>query len=266
MTCPIFDIMPIFVSLLLCGLLFVFFNNRMNELKHNNDKNSKVLASLVSEFRNSINRCNPEDCVIRQNNASAVAFNAAKNICKLNSQENIGICFNSDDAQFKNIVVDLKDVNGGVRDSVRDSDRDSDSDSNDGEDSGNDSSDGGDSDSDSNEGEESGNDNSEDGRRGASVVKNKPNETIIQLSNILGNNTLHDIQTVFCVEEKLDTTKIKEVMVNLPELVVGVVTDTPDIESMKVDELKTLAISKNLASPKEIKRMKKNEIVLLFRK
>ena len=256
MHCPIFDIIPVFVSLLLCGMLFVFFNTRMNELKHNNDKNSKVLASLVSEFRNSINRGSPMDYTNSQNVASDIAFNTAKNICKLNSQDNIGICF-ATNASVQDILELKKEqiVHTG-----------SDSD---------DSGDSGDSD-DSDSGEGSDSDDSDDGSMtnlvkivnmvsGSQDKDKKPlSSPIIQLP------TTRDIQSADFIEEIPATNindGVEEVVLNLTELSSADIKTSPqDLESMKVDELKTLAISKNLASPKEIKRMKKNEIVLLFRK
>ena len=236
MHCPIFDIIPVFVSLLLCGMLFVFFNTRMNELKHNNDKNSKVLASLVSEFRNSINRGSPMDYTNSQNVASDIAFNTAKNICKLNSQDNIGICF-ATNASVQDILELKKEqiVHTG-----------------------------------------SDSDDSDDGSMtnlvkivnmvsGSQDKDKKPlSSPIIQLP------TTRDIQSADFIEEIPATNindGVEEVVLNLTELSSADIKTSPqDLESMKVDELKTLAISKNLASPKEIKRMKKNEIVLLFRK
>lgn len=108
--CAGLNFMPIVITIVCCGLLFVYFNSRIAELKFALDKQNKVLTSFITNVQSNIREggMNMNTSYINQNdNATAQAYAVAR-------EENDKIVVSDDE-----------------HDSDSDSDIDSDSDSED---------------------------------------------------------------------------------------------------------------------------------------
>ena len=222
--CAGLNFMPIVITIVCCGLLFVYFNSRIAELKFALDKQNKVLTSFITNVQSNIREggMNMNTSYINQNdNATAQAYAVAR-------EENDKIV---------------------VSDDEHDSDSDSDIDS--------------DSDSDSEDDIES--DNEEDDKVNTNVIQvcevmNGEDSQVQMMSlafEVLPNSNDNLLNTTSTITEITDITEEPVSLDNKEE---------EDINSMKVDDLRKLVVDKQLTSKDEAKKLKKPELLALFKK
>jgi hypothetical protein len=225
------NVFPIFITLLFCGFLFVYFNTRLAQLKNAIEKQNRVLTSFITNIQSDIRgggngcgssgndnaSCDYEDeeereiknIVISENNlASDEAVNAVRRF----EREKIVV---SDDSESED----------------SDSDNDSDSDS-----------------------EDSDDEKEDEVLDDIKVIKLQDNieevvvaEPLVELINIESN---------FSVDALLDAAAA----------LASAADATPSYEQMKVDDLRKVVADKGLASKEEVKKLKKPELLVLLKK
>ena len=236
------SLIPIFVTIIFCGVIFVYFNTRFNEVKNAVDKQNRVLTAFISNVQNDIKSGG------MLFGANAMGFQIPEtqghaNATHLASEEAVHTVKLMDER----IVVSDDDSDG-------DSDTDSDTDSYD----------------DSNTSSDDDDDND----------KITPEVKIINLHDT--NNGLPDIEVVSLPEtahspddDSLNLISDNLVLEHLPELTLKAddlnsASDSTKTEvnydQMKVDDLRKIAVDLNLAGKEEVKKFKKPELLVLLKK
>ena len=244
------NLIPIFISLLCCGAIFIYFNLRLNEVKFAVEKQNRVLTAFITNVQQDI-RAGGGGCMlpipsVHNNFAAPEAIIAAQKF--MNESDKIVV---SDDEE--------------------DDDSDSDSDS---------------SDSDEDEDEEA----PTIKNIKIVNLQERPKIPIAfefeELTCVLGESTTvnnpesSSIMEIMDVSLSLANVNVSEANVSVSEANVSVsvseantnantnaTTDAPTTyEQMKIDELRKVATDKNLAPKEEIKRMKKPELLVLLKK
>jgi len=230
------NLIPIFITLLCCGAIFVYFNLRLNEIKFAVEKQNRVLTAFITNVQQDIRAGGcmmPMSMPVSRddnNLAAPEAIFAAQKFMNENS---------------KIVVSDDEDDD--------DDDDDSDSDSSDEED-----------------------DEVFNTKNIKIVnLQEKSSEQMIPiafevLTCVVGETTTSN------VPESSSITEITDETVNIVSTVVPTTFEPTTYEpttyepttyeQMKVDELRKVATDKNLASKEEIKKMKKPELLGLLKK
>jgi hypothetical protein len=249
------NLIPIFISLLCCGAIFIYFNLRLNEVKFAVEKQNRVLTAFITNVQQDI-RAGGGGCMlpipsVHNNFAAPEAIIAAQKF--MNESDKIVV---SDDEE--------------------DDDSDSDSDS---------------SDSDEDEDEEA----PAIKNIKIVNLQERPKIPIAfefeELTCVLGESSTVNNPESSSIMEIMDVSlslanvnvseaNVSEANVSVSEANVSVsvseantnantnaTTDAPTTyEQMKIDELRKVATDKNLAPKEEIKRMKKPELLVLLKK
>ena len=253
------NLIPIFISLLCCGAIFIYFNLRLNEVKFAVEKQNRVLTAFITNVQQDI-RAGGGGCMlpipsVHNNFAAPEAIIAAQKF--MNESDKIVV---SDDEEDDD-----------------DDEDDSDSDS---------------SDSDEDEDEEA------PTIKNIKIVnlQERPMIPIAfefeELTCVLGetstanNPESSSIMEIMDVSLSLANVNVSEANVSVSEANTNTntntntnvsvseanantntTTDAPTTyEQMKIDELRKVATDKNLAPKEEIKRMKKPELLVLLKK
>jgi hypothetical protein len=244
------NLIPIFISLLCCGAIFIYFNLRLNEVKFAVEKQNRVLTAFITNVQQDI-RAGGGGCMlpipsVHNNFAAPEAIIAAQKF--MNESDKIVV---SDDEE--------------------DDDSDSDSDS---------------SDSDEDEDEEAPTIknikivNLQERPKIPIAFEFEELTCVLGESSTVNNPESSSIMEIMDVSLSLANVNVSEVNVSVSEANVSVsvseantnantnaTTDAPTTyEQMKIDELRKVATDKNLAPKEEIKRMKKPELLVLLKK
>jgi len=248
---------PILITFLCCAALFVYFNLRLAEIKYAVEKQNKVLTSFISNVQQDI-RCGGGGgnslYTMSESSASASASAQKKNEHNLASSEAM------------NLVRKIE-----VSDDEHESDSDSESDSESESDS--------DSESD-NEGDNEG-ENDNDEKVIAQVCQQLNLNDIVELTNMEMDNEHeheHSSVSVFAFEvlgtsgevhmpyESANATTSSISEITDETLSLDTLNTTQSYDSMKVDDLRTIVISQNLASKEDARKLKKPELLSLLKK
>jgi hypothetical protein len=251
------NLIPIFISLLCCGAIFIYFNLRLNEVKFAVEKQNRVLTAFITNVQQDI-RAGGGGCMlpipsVHNNFAAPEAIIAAQKF--MNESDKIVV---SDDEE--------------------DDDSDSDSDS---------------SDSDEDEDEEAPTIknikivNLQERPKIPIAFEFEELTCVLGESSTVNNPESSSIMEIMDVSLSLANVNVSEANVSVSEANVSVseanvsvsvseantnantnaTTDAPTTyEQMKIDELRKVATDKNLAPKEEIKRMKKPELLVLLKK
>ena len=220
------NLFPIFITLLFCGFLFIYFNTRLAQLKNAIEKQNRVLTSFITNIQNDI-RC-----------GSSGAASGGNDSCEYEDEER----------EIKNIVIGennlasdeaVNAVRRFEREKIVVSD-DSASEDSDSEDS------------DSEDSDDEKDDENDVVIDDIKVIKLQDNieevvvaEPLVELINIESN---------FSVDALLDAAAAAET------------DATPSYDQMKVDDLRKVVADKGLASKEEVKKLKKPELLVLLKK
>ena len=248
------NLIPIFITILCCGAIFIYFNSRLGEIKTSVEKQNRVLTSFITSIQadirggmaaapthsgvgvgvgvnssaTNVKHCNLTDPLeINANNlASFEALNAVKNI-----------------EREKIVVSDDEDT-----DSEDDSDSEEDTDSEEGDDD-----------------------------LKTEIVKviklqdsnDNGNETLTAtfevLSDILSvNENVLDISVLDVSALDLDVSTFDTSMVDVSVFSASTSEDT-NYEQMPVNDLRKLVSERNLATKEEVKKLKKPELLVLIK-
>jgi len=229
------NLFPIFISLLFCGFLFVYFNTRLAQLKNAIEKQNRVLTSFITNVQNDIrgggsplneefNEGEIKNIVISANHlASEEAVNAVQNI------------------ERKKIVV---------------------SDDSESEDSDSEDSDSEDSDSECDEND------IEVVNEEIKIIKLQENSEMVDV--VYETLNLADLVNI---EETFSVPNATAGDATAGDATAGDATagdanagETPSFEQMKVDDLRKVVADKGLASKEEVKKLKKPELLVLLKK
>jgi len=249
------NLIPIFISLLCCGAIFIYFNLRLNEVKFAVEKQNRVLTAFITNVQQDI-RAGGGGCMlpipsVHNNFAAPEAIIAAQKF--MNESDKIVV---SDDEE--------------------DDDSDSDSDS---------------SDSDEDEDEEAPTIknikivNLQERPKIPIAFEFEELTCVLGESSTVNNPESSSIMEIMDVSLSLANVNVSEVNVSEANVSVSeanvsvsvseantnantnATTDAPTTyEQMKIDELRKVATDKNLAPKEEIKRMKKPELLVLLKK
>ena len=228
------NLFPIFISLLFCGFLFVYFNTRLAQLKNAIEKQNRVLTSFITNVQNDIrgggsplneefNEGEIKNIVISANHlASEEAVNAVQNI------------------ERKKIVV---------------------SDDSESEDSDSEDSDSEDSDSECDEND------IEVVNEEIKIIKLQENsemdDVVYETLNLADLVNIEETFSVPNANEVDANANAGDANKNAGDANAG---ETPSFEQMKVDDLRKVVADKGLASKEEVKKLKKPELLVLLKK
>jgi hypothetical protein len=234
MTICVANLIPIVITLLVCGFLFVFFNARLAEVKNAVEKQNRVLTAFITNVQNDIRGGGG----IRVGNPAA-----GGDVEKCAIQRPIGV----------NHLVSEEALNAVLRDNEKivvsedETDNDSDSDSESSDDSSDDE-----------------NDNDDEQKDEGDSIK------IIKLQDSSSAETeppVLNVESLLSVTDVTDVTDVTEdtlKVVNLDQ-VVDVAHEVVDYEHTKVDDLRKIVSDKNLATKDEVKKLKKPELLALLK-
>lgn len=223
------NVFPIFITLLFCGFLFVYFNTRLAQLKNAVEKQNRVLTSFITNIQSDIR--------------------GGGSCGSGSSSDNASCDYDDDEREIKNIVISENHLaSDEAVNAVRRLEREKIVVSDDSESE--------DSDSDSDSDSEDSDDEKEEVLDDIKVIKLQDNieevvvaEPLVELINIESN---------FSVDALLDAAAV---------LASTADTDaTPSYEQMKVDDLRKVVADKGLASKEEVKKLKKPELLVLLKK
>lgn len=229
------NLIPIFITLLCCGAIFVYFNLRLNEIKFAVEKQNRVLTAFITNVQQDIRAGGcmmPMSMPVSHNDNNLAAPEAIFSAQKFMNEHS------------KIVVSDDEDD---------DDDDDSDSDSSDEEDD-----------------EVFNTKNIK-----IVNLQEKSSEQMIPiafevLTCVVGETTTSNVPESSSITEITDETVniISTVVPTTYEHTTADSTtaDSTTYEQMKVDELRKVATDKNLASKEEIKKMKKPELLVLLKK
>jgi hypothetical protein len=228
--CGGLNFLPIIITLVCCGLLFVYFNARMSEIKYAVEKQNRVLTSFITNVQSDI----------RGGGGCGDGMNASFiNPCDFASPEAIRAVEEND-----KVVVSDDD----------DSDSDSDSDSN--------------SDSDSDiDSDESGDDEDKEIELHNVMNENVNGDVQVQVQ-VLAFEVLPHSENNDSSMNPSSITEITEETLNIENLenVENTENKSEDVNVMKVDDLRKVVVDKGLSSKEESKKLKKPELLSLLKK
>ena len=224
------NMFPIFITLLFCGFLFVYFNTRLAQLKNAVEKQNRVLTSFITNIQSDIR--------------------GGGNGCGSSGNDNASCDYeDEEEREIKNIVISENNLaSDEAVNAVRRFEREKIvvSDDSESEDS--------DSDNDNDSDSEDSDDEKEDVVDDIKVIKLQDNieevvvaEPLVELINIESN---------FSVDALLDAAAA----------LASAADATPSYEQMKVDDLRKVVADKGLASKEEVKKLKKPELLVLLKK
>ena len=222
------NVFPIFITLLFCGFLFVYFNTRLAQLKNAVEKQNRVLTSFITNIQSDIR--------------------GGGNGCGSSGNDNASCDYeDEEEREIKNIVISENNLaSDEAVNAVRRFEREKIVVSDDSESE--------DSDSDNDSDSEDSDDEKEDVVDDIKVIKLQDNieevvvaEPLVELINIESN---------FSVDALLDAAAA----------LASAADATPSYEQMKVDDLRKVVADKGLASKEEVKKLKKPELLVLLKK
>ena len=222
------NVFPIFITLLFCGFLFVYFNTRLAQLKNAVEKQNRVLTSFITNIQSDIR--------------------GGGNGCGSSGNDNASCDYeDEEEREIKNIVISENNLaSDEAVNAVRRFEREKIVVSDDSESE--------DSDSDNDSDSEDSDDENEDVVDDIKVIKLQDNieevvvaEPLVELINIESN---------FSVDALLDAAAA----------LASAADATPSYEQMKVDDLRKVVADKGLASKEEVKKLKKPELLVLLKK
>jgi len=225
------NVFPIFITLLFCGFLFVYFNTRLAQLKNAVEKQNRVLTSFITNIQSDIRGGGGNGCGSGS------------------SSDNASCDYDDDEREIKNIVISENHLaSDEAVNAVRRLEREKIVVSDDSESEDSDS----DNDSDS---EDSDDEKEEEVLDDIKVIKLQDNieevvvaEPLVELINIESNFSVDALLDAAASTSTADTDA------------------TPSYEQMKVDDLRKVVADKGLASKEEIKKLKKPELLVLLKK
>jgi hypothetical protein len=248
---------PILITFLCCAALFVYFNLRLAEIKYAVEKQNKVLTAFISNVQQDI-RCGGGggNSLYNMSESSASASAQKKNEHNLASSEAMNLV-------RKIEVSDDEDESDSDSESESDSESDSEGD-NEGD----------------NEGENEGDNEGENDEKVIAQVCQQLNlNDIVQLTNMeMDNEHQHSSVSVFAFEvlgtsgevhmpyESANATTSSISEITDETLSLDTLNTTQSYDSMKVDDLRTIVISQNLASKEDARKLKKPELLSLLKK
>ena len=222
------NVFPIFITLLFCGFLFVYFNTRLAQLKNAVEKQNRVLTSFITNIQSDIR--------------------GGGNGCGSSGNDNASCDYeDEEEREIKNIVISENNLaSDEAVNAVRRFEREKIVVSDDSESE--------DSDSDNDSDSEDSDDEKEDVVDDIKVIKLQDNieevvvaEPLVELINIESN---------FSVDALLDAAAA----------LASAADATPSYEQMKVDDLRKVVADKGLATKEEVKKLKKPELLVLLKK
>jgi len=264
------NLVPIFITLVFCGFIFVYFNMRLAEVKSSIEKQNRVLTAFITNVQNDIRsggmmfgQCamGSGACVMAESGAMgagvAGAMGAGASVAGANhlaSEEALQAVRRNE----KIVVSDDED----------DDDSDEESDSEDSDD-------------------ESGSDSEDEEDAKISIIPSaiSQDSSVVSLELISDNLTLDfeslpemvslDSSSALLIQDSLKVFDLDATLIDATQSVDAAHTDAThsdaaktDIiyESMKVDDLRKIVADLNLAVKDEAKKLKKPELLALLKK
>lgn len=224
------NMFPIFVTLLFCGFLFIYFNTRLAQLKNAVEKQNRVLTSFITNIQSDIR--------------------GGGNGCGSSGRDNASCDYEEDEGEIKNIVISENNLaSDEAVNAVRRLEREKIVVSDDSESE--------DSDSDSEDSDSEDSDDEKEVLDDIKVIKLQDNseEVLVAVTEPLVE--LINIESNFSVDALLDAAAAASA---------ADADATPSYEQMKVDDLRKVVADKGLAPKEEVKKLKKPELLVLLKK
>jgi hypothetical protein len=246
------SLIPIFVTIILCGAIFVYFNTHLAEVKNSVEKQNRVLTAFITNVQNDIR----SGGMIFGANVVGSSANGVVNATGGVGAHGVGAHHLASEEAIRAVKLNEKIV---VSDDECD---DSDSESDD-------------------ESDEESDDDSDDDEEVTPEVKiinlhetieltemseeaSAPEPAPTQTNDEVEVVTLSDVVTLELISDNL-TLELDQ----LPELNLNTSVDSTktevNYEQMKVDDLRKIAMDLNLGGKDEIKKFKKPELLVLLK-
>jgi len=255
------NFIPILITVLFCGFLFVYFNTRLGEVKNTLEKQNRVLTSFITGVQNDIRGGSGMG-------SSGMCGMGSNGICSMGMGGG-GSTISSDHLASEEAIRAVQKLEREKIVVSDDEDDESDSEDSDSE-----------SDEEDSESEEEG-----ECEENIKVIKlNKHSENMPPMEFEL----LSEVHVVAPVAEVTEYVDVAHSVAHSVEVAPAVVVDEPlnllnlipmddetlhsDVNStsayehMKVDDLRKVVSDKSLASKEEVKKLKKPELVALLKK
>ena len=252
------NFIPILITVLFCGFLFVYFNTRLGEVKNTLEKQNRVLTSFITGVQNDIRGGSGMG-------SSGMCGMGSNGICSMGGGSTISSDYLASEEAIR-AVQKLEREKIVVSDDEDDESDSEDSDS---------------------ESDEEDSDSEEEGEceENIKVIKlNKHSENMPPMEFEL----LSEVHLAAPVVDLVEAVEVADTVAHSVDVAPAVVVDEPlnllnlipmddeslhsDVNStsayehMKVDDLRKVVSDKSLASKEEVKKLKKPELVALLKK
>lgn len=250
------SLIPIFVTIILCGAIFVYFNTHLAEVKNSVEKQNRVLTAFITNVQNDIKSGGMIfGANVVGSNYSGVGANA-----NVNATVVVGANHLASEEAIRAVKLNEKIV---VSDDDCDDCDESDSDS-ESDDESNTSSDESDHDEDEQVTPEVKIINLHEAIELTDISEEAQAQAHAPTQNKVEVVTLSDVVTLELISDNL-TLELDQ----LPELNLNTLIDSTktevNYEQMKVDDLRKFAMDLNLAGKDEVKKFKKPELLVLLK-
>jgi hypothetical protein len=220
------NLIPIFITILCCGAIFIYFNLRLTELKISVEKQNRVLTSFITNVQEDIRSGGMAPLT---GLAAPEALVAAKKFEEEKTNEKIVVSDDEDDDDYDS---ETSDSDSDTDDEVDEPDEP---------------------------------DEPEEVKpiKLINIVELNEERMIPISFEMLSGIVIEPINDITndAIHNSANESSITEIVDEPLSL-----DDTSAYEQMKVDELRKIATDKNLATKDEIKKLKKPELLLLLKK
>ena len=258
------NLIPILITIVSCGVIFMYFNMRLAEVKSAVDKQNRVLTSFITNVQNDIKN---GGTIMGMNILDSFAAGAGANTYSVNNSANekdspltgynatVGVNHLASEEAIRSIKLNEKIVVFDDSDSESDSDSDNESNTS------------SDSEDEVNIEDVTSEDikviNLQDCVSLELITDNLPLD-FEQVPTSVQVPTIVDDSSTWQVSELLDESAnvLKTVDLNAP---IDLTKTDVNYEQMKVDDLRKIVLDFNLASKDEVKKLKKPELLILLK-